>query len=196
MPFKVVYLDKDGAEHPLPDLFPYDDGTGALQTIEFEHHQIHEGNMFTVLEVTVLGNGAVRDILAITPDTAKWAHLVWEIEHEKETSIQFYYGTTYSNVGTIVPSYNRNGNSSKIATTLMYHTPTITDVGTLIGTIQQGDGKKAGGSDRLSNEYVLRQNCTYLVRITNLTVDNNLIFTKLNWYEHINRVAAGGLYGE
>ena len=173
-------VDSDGNPITL------DGATTTIVTIEYEHCQIHEGNTFTVLEVTDLGNGAVRDILVVSPDTTEWAHLVWEIEHELETLIQFYQGTTYSNNGTAISSFNRNGNSTHIATTLVYHTPTITDVGSLVGTIQQGNGKKAGGSDRLANEFVLKQNCAYLIRITNLTANNDLVFMKLNWYEHTN----------
>lgn len=164
-----------------------DSATWSIVTIEYEHFQIHEGTYYTVLEVTDLGNGAVRDIIVVTPDTTEWAHLVWEIEHELETSIQFYRDTLYSDNGTAIQSFNRNGNSTNNSTTLVYHTPTITNVGTLIATIQQGDGKKAGGSDRLSNEFILKQNTAYLIRITNLTVNNNLIFMKLNWYEQVNR---------
>lgn len=187
MPVPIVWKDKDGNERTLDELLVLDRASGILSTIEYEHQRIHEGEMFTVLEVTDLGNGATRDILVVSPDTVKWTHIVWEIEHELETTIQFYQGTTYSAIGTAVSSYNRNGNSNNVATTLVYHTPTITDVGTLIGTIQQGDGKKAGGSDRLSNEFILKRNCAYLVRVTNLTASNNLIFTKLNWYEQVNK---------
>ena len=178
---KVQVVDSDN------EIIVIDESTGAISTIEFEHYRIHSGDTFTVLEVTDLGNGAVRDILVVTPDTTRWAHLVWEIEHELETSIQFYRGTTYTDLGTPITSLNRNGNSATTATTLIYHTPTITLVGTLLGTIQQGDGKKAGGSDRLANEFILEQNQSYLIKITNLTVNNNLIFMKLNWYEHTNR---------
>ena len=179
-PGYVMVVDSDG------NIIAIDAATRAIATIEWEHYQIHEGKTFTVLEVTDLGNGAVRDILGVTPDTTEWAHLVWEIEHELETSIQFYQDTTYSDNGTAISSINRNGNSTNIATTLVYHSPTITNVGTLIGTIQQGSGKKAGGSDRLANEFILKQNTAYLIRITNLTANNNLIFMKLNWYEQTN----------
>ena len=165
-----------------------DSTTYVLVTIEYEHYQIHQGRTFTVLEVTDLGNGANRTILIVTPDTTAWAHLVWEIEHELETSIQFYQDATYSDNGTIIGSYNRNGNSTNNATTLVYHTPTITDYGTLIGTIQQGSGKKAGGSDRLSNEFILKRNSAYVTVITNLAPNDNLIFLKLYWYEQTNRV--------
>ena len=177
---KVMVVDSDG------DIITIDENTRAIATIEYEHYQIHAGNTFTVLEVTDLGNMAIRDILVVSPDTTQWAHLVWEIEHELETSIHFYRDTTYTDNGTPISSFNRNGNSTNTATTLVYHTPTITDVGTLKGTIQQGAGKKAGGSDRLANEFILKQNTTYLIRISNLTVNNNLIFMKLNWYEHTN----------
>lgn len=177
---EVIVVDGNG------DLITIDEVTGALATIEYEHYEIHYGHTFTILEVTDLGNMAVRDILVVSPDTTEWAHLVWEIEHELETSIQFYQGTTYTDNGVAIISFNRDGNSTNDATTLVYHTPTITNVGTLVGTIQQGDGKKAGGSDREANEFILKQNTAYLIRITNLTVNNNLIFVKLNWYEHVN----------
>ena len=178
---ELMVVDSDG------DIITIDENTGAIATIEWEHHQLHEGNTFTILEVTDLGNGAVRDILVVSPDTTEWAHLVWEIEHELETSIQFYRDTTYTDNGTEITSFNRNGNSTNTATTLVYHTPTITNVGTLVGTIQQGNGKKAGGSDRTSNEFILKQNTAYLIRINNLTVNNDIIFMKLNWYEQINK---------
>ncbi len=177
---KVQIVDSDG------DNVLVDTVSRAIVTIEFEHGKIHEGDTFTILEVTDLGNGAIRDILVVTPNTTKWAHLVWEIEHELETSIQFYIGTLYTDNGTAIIAFNRNGNSDTIATTLTYHTPTITNVGTLIGIIQQGDGRRAGGSDRLSNEFILKQNTAYLIRITNLTANNNLISLKLNWYETIS----------
>ncbi len=164
-----------------------DSATRAIVTVAFEHHQIHDGLTFTVMEVTDLGNGAVRDILVVSPNTTTWAHLVWEIEHELETSIQFYRDTTYTFNGTAIGSFNRHGNSLNVATTLVYHTPTITNVGTLVAMIQQGDGKKAGGSDRLANEFILKQDTAYLIRITNLTVNDNLIFMKLNWYEFISK---------
>ncbi len=177
---EVVLIDETG------NLVTIDEYTRSLTTIGWEHHKIHEGDTFTVLEVTDLPNAAVRDILIITPDTTKWAHLVWEIEHELETLIQFYRGTVVTDNGTVVPSFNRNGNSDNVSTTFVYHTPTITNDGVLIGTIQQGSGKKAGGSDRQSNEFMLKRNTMYLVRITNLTANNNLIFMKLNWYESIS----------
>ncbi len=161
-----------------------DEASGALVSIDFEHYEVHRGAMFTVLRVEDLGNAAVYDILAVTPNTTEWAHLTWEIEHELETLIQFYRGTTYSDNGTIIPSFNRNGNSPNNATTLFYHSPTITNAGTLVGTIQQGAGKKAGGSDRQADEFILKQDTAYLIRITNLTVNDNLVFIKLNWYEH------------
>ena len=163
-----------------------DTNTRATIAIEYEHSRIHEGFYFTVLDTLDVPNGDNRTFLLVTPDTTRWAHLVWEIEHELETSIEFFRGTTVSDTGTLIPAFNRNGNSTNNATTLVFHTPTVDTLGMLVGTIQQGDGKKAGGSDRVSNEFILRQNTIYLIRITNMTVNNNLIFTKLNWYELIN----------
>ncbi len=163
-----------------------DESTRAIVFIDQEHHELHEGNYFTILCIDDLGNAEVYDMLIVAPDTTEWAHLVWEIEHELETLIQFYRDATYSDIGIIEPSFNRNGNSDNTATTLVYRDATITDVGTLVGTIQQGAGKKAGGSDRQSNEFILKQDTVYLIRITNLTANDNLVFIKLNWYERVS----------
>ncbi len=182
---QVVIRGRTGDDtYQVPRIDPV---TQALILISYGHHQLHAGNMFTVFEVNDLGNGANRTLLIVTPDTTRWAHLVWEFEHELEATIDFYKDSIYIAPGTIVPSFNRNGNSTNVATTLVYHSPTLLDAGMLIATIQQGDGKKAGGSDRVANEFILEQNTAYLIRITNNTASNNLASMKLNWYEHISR---------
>ncbi len=177
----VTLNDTDG------DPLGIDSVTNALIIIDYEHHEIHAGSSFTVIESTELGNGATFDVLIQTPDTTKWAHLVWEIEHELETQFQFYSDTVYTDNGTAINAFNRDANSSKVSTTLVYHTPTIGGVGNLTATIVSGSGKKSGGGDRLANEFILKQDCAYLIRITNLTANNNWQTVKLNWYEHTSK---------
>ena len=121
----------------------------------------------------------------MTPDTTKWAHLVGSVVTEAEAHVYFYEGATLSNgAGTAVTAYNRNRNSATAATVTVTHTPSIAATGTLIFETHFGSGRGVGGQVRAVEEWVLDQNQTYLLRVTNATALNNYIAINLNWYEH------------
>lgn len=164
-----------------------DSATGALNVIDYAHHEIHGGSSFTADYTVELGNGATIDILVITPNTTKWAHMEYNLLCELETELKIYEGVTTSNDGTGLTEFNRNRNSATAATTVVSHTPTVTNTGTLIRTKHFGTGKTSGGEAREIGEFILKQNTKYLYRITNATTSNNYISFILNWYEHTNR---------
>ena len=163
-----------------------DSATGYMVTMEPSHHEVHEGEAFVACDVTDLANAAVRDILVVTPDTTKWAHMTITVTTEAETDMKFYAETTASANGTAIGAYNRNRNSATAATTLVFHTPTVAggSEGTLIYALHWGSGKGSGGSDRASEEWILKRNRKYLLRITNATTSANQTSIVLNWYEN------------
>lgn len=164
-----------------------DESTHAWKVIEYEHAEIHSGDSYHTFSVVDLGNGANRTLLFVTPDTTKWAHLLWEIDHELEASIDFYEDSTYSNNGTAITVYNRDRNSDNTNGMLVYHTPTQTAFGTMIEMSHQGSGKKAGGDVRSINEWVLAQDTAYLLVVKNQTANDNVVSIHINWYEHTHR---------
>ena len=169
--------------------FSVDSATNALNTITYEHHEIHAGSSFTANYTVELGNGAVIDILVVTPNTTKWAHMVYSLICELETDFKFYEGPTTTNDGTGLTEFNRDRNSSTAATTVVSHTPTIAGgaEGTLIRQKHFGSGKADGAEGHDVHEFILKQNTKYLFRITNGTASNNWISFILNWYEHTNK---------
>lgn len=167
--------------------FSVDRATNALNTIDYAHHEIHSGSSFTADYTVELGNGATIDILVITPNTTKWAHMEYTLLCELETEIKIYEAVTTSNDGTGLTEFNRNRNSATAATTVASHTPTVTDTGTLIRTKHFGSGKTSGGEARDLAEIILKQNTKYLYRITNATSSVNYITFLLHWYEHTDR---------
>ena len=181
-PFTIIKGEADGV-FVVPEI---DDWTRAFATVTYAHHEIHEGDMYTTCNVTDLANGATVNILIRTPNTLKWSHLLWDLDHELEATVTFYEAATVTANGTELMARNRDRNSSNTAGTKIYVGPTVTAVGTQLCRVQQGAGNKAGGSDRAENEWVLKQNTVYLLRITNNTANNNLISTRLIWYEHTN----------
>lgn len=161
-----------------------DETTKALVTIDTSHHEVHEGDMFVYCEVNDITNGAVRDILFVTPAT-KSCHLVINVVSEAEADFKFYESTTASNNGTGVTAYNRKRTSTNTATALVYHTPTVAggSEGTLLCMKHWGSGKSNGGEDRSANEWILKASTKHLIRVTNATASNNQIAIELEWYE-------------
>jgi len=158
--------------------------TGSFSTIDHAHHEIHKGSHFFNKDWIDLSNGQVYDILFVTPITGKWGHFLFEADSEAEANIILYLGTTTSSDGTPMTVFNRNLNSVTANGILMYHTPTITTVGTIGPRYKLGSGNKVGGEVRASNEVVLAPNAKYLVRITNDTALSNWMNWLFDWYEH------------
>lgn len=165
-----------------------DEVTGYLTFIDVFHHHTHAGEAFISGDLIDLGNGAIRDILIVTPNTTYWAHMFITITTESETDLKVYEGTTASNNGTAITAFNKDRNSTSVATTLIFHTPTVApgSEGVMLPPMHWGSGKGVGGGERSSEEWVLKQNTKYLLRITNATTSANQTNTILRWYEHTN----------
>ena len=56
-----------------------DGATNSLQTIEYAHHEIHDGHHFYLVGHATLGNADSLHVKLVTPDTTKWGHFIWEI---------------------------------------------------------------------------------------------------------------------
>jgi hypothetical protein len=166
-----------------------DSATHNLIFIDAGHHEIHDGSSFTSTYTDDKSIGTIMDILIVTPNTTKWAHLIWTIEGESELDISLYRGATASNNGTPLIVSNRNDNSANTPTTVCYHTPTVDSgsEGTLYRVWHTGSGKASGGGTRSDTERILQQNTKYLFRITATAA--GWIAIKLDWYEHSSKTA-------
>jgi hypothetical protein len=164
-----------------------DTATRALIGITYAHHEIHSGSHFFTGNFTTLANAAVYDILFVTADTNKYAHMIFEIGTQGESMFSYYEGVTASTNGTALVTYDRNRTTDNAANTLFFHTPTVTDLGVVIGAGIFGSGNKAGGSTRDSSEFVLKPNTKYLMRVTNNTAQDNWYDWFFDWYEHTDK---------
>ncbi len=165
-----------------------DAATHALMTIDYAHHEIHSGSHFFIKDyVDSLSNGQVYDFLVIVPDTLKRPHTLIHFDFEAEATYELYEGTTVSDNGTALTSFNNNRNSATAATTLAYHTPTVTGVGTRIAGSITGSRRRVGGDIRSEGELILDQANTYLLRITNNTTSSNWMDYHFVWYEHTDK---------
>ena len=178
--------------HPLR----IDASTRSIQTIEYEHHEIHSGSHYFVKGFAQIP--ALNDVLDFTwlmPDTTKWTHWVWQIDVSKGVTWYIYEDATATNplANTITPmNSNRNaGNSS--GTTMKYeiqadlataNADTNVSGATLIASGIIGDNRIGGNANR-SNEIILKQGKLYCLRAI-ATAASDLNFD-MEWYEHTDQ---------
>ena len=169
-----------------------DQESGARLTIETPHHEIHEGGSFCVCEAFELDTGVDREYLLVTPDTAKRIHMVISVLGSLDVDMDLYEETTLAD-GTGITARNRNRNASDSAALVVTHTPTGSGDGNLLAATKIGSAAGggplggAGGEALARAEWLLKQNESYLLRVTSGS-DGNRISLSLDWYEH----TAGG----
>lgn len=172
-----------------------DDSTGSIQTIEYEHHEIHGGSHYFVSGYQDLANGNVLQFTWQMPDTTKWIHWSWNISTESETLWQVYQGATINNpLANAITPLNSNRNSVNTSGTVMLYelhanlaaadTDVTISANDLIESGISGAGKDAGEADR-NHELVLLQDGLYVLRAT----ANAAGFVNFNmqWYEHTDK---------
>lgn len=166
-----------------------DSMTGGLPVLEYEHHEIHEGDHYFIDIFDDIANGGIYELLLVTPNTTKWIHLVYEYLWQTEGEFELFEGVATDADGTVVPNFNNNRNSLNTAGMVVTHTPTNPTGGTSFSHNQIGNGKSIGGSRRADQEKILKPNTKYLMRASNQTIGfSNLFNIQLDWYEHTNLV--------
>jgi hypothetical protein len=157
---------------------------GAPVMIDIPHHEIHCGDSFTCSYNASLGNGASSDILLVVPNEAvKRFHLTVNIGVGTEVTYFLYEDATTSANGTALAWYNRERNSVLTTSLSISHTPTVTTTGTAIDTDRFGAKQTASSVER-SEEFVLKNNTKYLLRVTNGSGNASFVSWKLNHYIH------------
>lgn len=67
-----------------------DKSTHSLQTIEYEHHEIHSGSHYFIEGHAILANLGTLYSKIVTPNTGKWAHFAWNISSNGILDSNFY----------------------------------------------------------------------------------------------------------
>lgn len=170
-----------------------DASTHSLQVVDNEHHEIHAGNHFTYTQVDADFDIAdAVELLIVTPNTTKWAHMVIHVSAELDTNIKLYEGATHTVLAAQTVHNNNRNSATANTTTINTHNDDGAD-GTLIFEDQFGistgggaAGTFSGGVTRGDIEFVLKQNEKYLLVVTSGS-DNSSLSIRLSWYEHTDK---------
>lgn len=115
-----------------------------------------------------VADSANADILISTG--AERVSLTFSVSVAADTEVRIYETTVVSNSGSAVTSFNRNRTQDTTFTSTVTHTPTVSELGTLVTTDYLPGGEKnkeVGSSSSNFIVWVLKPDTNYLFRSTN-----------------------------
>ena len=162
----------------------------ARVTIAFQHHEVHEGNHYTIAVVDADVDIAAPKYVRITaPDTATRIHFMGVVSADGASLVELYEDPTILAAGTALTERNNDRNSANAATATTFEDTTTqapNNDGTLlfagrIGGTGAAQTRFAGNvADR--EEWILKQATDYLVKVT-VDADDTEVVIVLTWYE-------------
>lgn len=157
----------------------------TLVTCDLDTYLLHEELQFVASHLFSAVATTNVVYMRILPHATTIPRLGYIIQSDGACKIEVVEGTTYTDNGTAVTAYNRHRNSANATDQLLYHTPTINSLGTVISTNLLGTaGHFTGAGDRLlSNDWMLKASTDILLKITNISGDNSEILIKFNFNE-------------
>lgn len=167
-----------------------DSTTHTIQIIDYAHHEIHAGSHFLYTDAVTLGNGGVQNYLITTPDTTRWAHMIFILDGSAITQFELYEGA--DRVGSVLQTVGNSNRNSTTAATVVIHkgyaggTTDGSRIHIYKGGSATGASRQAGSGTRNDEEIILKQNTKYILRVTSSTAAN-LTNVNLSWYEHVNK---------
>jgi hypothetical protein len=167
-----------------------DSSTNSLQTVDYEHHEIHSGSHFFF---TFADNDwdivDGYDFIFTTPDSTDQCHAIFEVNAAFDTTVEYYEDTTHT-TGALQTSYNNNRVIGTAPTATIHLSNDDVADGTLLFSsvfgVSTGVGINSiigGGEARGTNEIILKRDSKYLFRMVTGT-DASVLSIRFNWYEH------------
>jgi hypothetical protein len=163
-----------------------DDLSLGLITLDFPHHELHEGHHFFYTDSVALDSGNSQDYLLTTPNTNKICHLVMQHDGTAVTQFDFYEGADKTGVAQQTLFNNNRNSPNTPGLTIHKGTAGGSTDGTLLRTYKSGDAtgqsSKIPSESRNDAEIDMKSNTKYIMRISSST-NGNLTNAEFYWYE-------------
>lgn len=151
------------------ELLPLDDNGGRI-TIDYPHHEIHEGNHYTVNYTKTMDTVTAHTVTITTPtSTSGYVHFNASVELTGAGTWTFS-SAPESSGGSTLTAYNNNRVSTNTSGTVIAGGVTWTSAGTVLETHYIGannPGSKLGGYAEARNEWLLASSTKYGLRVAN-----------------------------
>lgn len=160
----------------------------ALVTVDFQHHEIYQGNTFLASWKSPEGSDIADDgVFGLYLQTAdRLTHLTFELANGGDLEVAFWEGCSFSATGTQINLFNLNRMSSRIPTVEATVSPTLI-TGTLIENffVPGGTGpvQASGGTGQRDTEWNLRTGTAYYLQGINRAGTATPASIVTQWYE-------------
>ena len=156
--------------------------------IDVAHHEIHEGNHFYIQGYLELDDTDTHYIKLVTPDTLEWSHFIFDIRSTGICTTYLDEGASGGMAGgSGVTPINNNRNSSNTSSLVITSGVTVaTGYDLRLESDKWGANgfkENIGGGSARTDEFIFKQNTTYLRTFVS-GADSNIIQFKASWYEH------------
>lgn len=169
---------------------PIDTITGAVISVDTEHHEIHEGEVAIVSYKSpdaspIADNGTISFLIQTS---TRAAHIIARSAFGGDFEIEIYEGTTFTGgTGTAMTVYNKNRYKALPAGyATVRRDVTVTLAGTLLFNFfaPGGSGGVTAGADaNTRDEWIFAPGTNYLIRITNRAGTQQPGSLAIEWYE-------------
>lgn len=158
---------------------------GDAITIDFVRENIGLGKVivasFHSPDATPINDNASIELLLVTG--TKQTNLVFQASAGGNSELQLFEATAVSANGVGVTFSNFNRNSAYVGENGIFHTPTVTDDGTLILDLYLAGVLGGNWQQRVNTEWILLPSTNYLFRLTNRQGSVQPLGMFFQWYE-------------
>jgi hypothetical protein len=156
-----------------------DSETDAVATLDYPHHERHEGKSWCAGGTAVLGSNAMDMVTIQTSNTR--AHMLITAKGTGAGNVALYE-TIVSTGSAAKTMYNHDRNNATAPKITTQVTSILTTTGTAIWQDRFGAGQIAGGSTRTEGEWILKKDTKYALVVQSNAAGNNISWF-LDWYE-------------
>ena len=169
----------------LAEPIEVESGESPLVSINYEHHEMHEGHHYFIKTWIFDDNGAgnINYFSFTTPATETRIHAKTILFADTDIVFNIYENCTITD-GVAVMGWNNDRDSANTAELIALAAPTVVDVGNLMFSGRTGGGRDAVGVSLSGNyEIIAATNETYCFEIVKQTTADTVIDIDFFWYE-------------
>ena len=163
-----------------------DPDLGALLTVPIEHNLVADGVVFSCFHSFLLTPAATSKWLHVKVPATHIAHMRFRFMSEAKIDYYVYEAPTLTNDGTALTEFDINRVTANASNVDVFHTPTITAVGTMIDNGMIGTNgflSDTGGSVSPMRDWLFKASESYLIGANNNDAAAKDFVIQLSWYE-------------
>jgi len=185
-----LLMDSDGRPYVIigdgTSDIEIDPDIGGLLVTPIERDLVRDGVVFSTFHTFGAVAAATSKWIHIKLPATHRANMRWRFMSEAKIDYYVYENPTLTNDGTAISVFDMNRSTANTSNVLAYHTPTISNVGTMIDNGMIGTSgflADSGGSVSQMADWIFKADESYLVGANNNDAAAKDIVIQLVWAE-------------